>query len=105
MRIEDSRGGRAILRAPALAPGARVVGKLTISNRGEAGYLVLSRQRLTGRSGAGGASLGDALELTIRNVTAGARALVYSGPLTAMPRRAATASSLRCRSRGSSTSP
>jgi len=85
MRIEDSRGGRAILRAPALAPGARVIGKLAISNRGEAGYLVLSRQRLTGRPGAGGASLGDVLELTVRNVTAGTRTLVYSGPLTAMP--------------------
>jgi len=85
MRIEDSRGGRAILRAPALAPGARVAGKVAIGNRGEAGYLLLSRQRLAGKPGAGGASLGDALELTIRNVTAGARTLVYSGPLAAMP--------------------
>jgi hypothetical protein len=85
MRIEDSRGGAAILRAPALAPGARVVGKLAISNRGQAGYLVLSRQHLVGTPGAGGASLGDALKLTIRNVAAGARTLVYSGPLTTMP--------------------
>jgi hypothetical protein len=85
MRIEDSRGGRAILRATALAPGARVVGKVAISNRGEAGHLVLSRQHLVGTPGAGGASLGGALRLTIRNVTTGARTLVYSGPLTAMP--------------------
>jgi hypothetical protein len=85
MRIADSRGEGAILRTPALAPGHRVAGKVAISNRGEAGYLVLSRHRLTGRPGAGGASLGNALKLTIRNVTAGARALVYSGPLAAMP--------------------
>jgi hypothetical protein len=85
MRIEDSRGGAAILRAPALAPGAHVIGKVAISNRGEAGHLVLSRRRLAERTGAGGASLGDALELTIRNVTTGARRLVYSGPLAAMP--------------------
>lgn len=85
MRIENSRGEWAILTAPAMAPGARAAGKVTISNRGEAGYLVLSRRHLVGTPGAGGASLGDALELTIRNVTAGARPLVYSGPLTAMP--------------------
>jgi hypothetical protein len=85
MRIEDSRGGGAILKAPALAPGARVAGKLTISNRGEVGYLVLSRRHLVGTPGAGGATLGDALKLTIRNVTAGAGGVVYSGPLAAMP--------------------
>jgi len=85
MRIEDSRGGAAILRAPALAPGDRVVGKVAIGNRGEAGYLVLSRRHLAGRPGAGGASLGDALKLTIRNVTAAAQPLVYSGPLATMP--------------------
>ena len=84
MRIEDSRRGAAILKAPALAPGARAVGKVTIRNQGEPGYLVLSRRHLVGRPGAGGASLGDALRLTIRNVTAGGRALVYSGPLATM---------------------
>jgi hypothetical protein len=85
MRIENSRGGGAILRAPALAPGARVAGKVAIGNRGEAGYLVLSRRHLVGTPVAGGASLGDALKLTIRNVTTGAGTLVYSGPLAAMP--------------------
>jgi hypothetical protein len=85
MRIEDSRGGKAILRASALAPGARVAGKVAIGNRGEAGYLMLSRRHLIGVPGAGGGSLGDALKLTIRNVTAGARTLVYSGLLATMP--------------------
>lgn len=87
MRIENSRAGAAILRAPSLAPGARVAGKVTIGNGGDAGYLTLSRQHLVVTPGAGGASLGDALRLTIRNVTAGAAPapVVYSGPLAAMP--------------------
>lgn len=85
MRIEDSRRGAAILRASALAPGGRVAGKVTIRNQGEPGYLVLSRRHLVGTPGAGGASLADALKLTIRNVTTAAQTLVYSGPLAAMP--------------------
>lgn len=85
MRIDNSRGGGAILRAPALAPGHHAVGKVAIGNRGEAGYLVLSRQRLVARPGAGDALLGGALRLAIRNLTPGARTLVYSGRLAAMP--------------------
>ncbi len=85
MRIEDSRRGAAILKAPALAPGARVAGKVTIRSLGEPGYLMLSRRHLVGTPGAGDASLADALRLTLRNVTTGARTVVYSGPLAAMP--------------------
>ncbi|MGN6257361.1 MAG: hypothetical protein ACTHN3_06390 [Solirubrobacterales bacterium] len=85
MRIEDSRGERAILEAPALAPGARVVGKVAIRNRGEAGDLVLSRRHLVEGGGMGGASLGEALHLTIHDLTPGARKTVYSGPLATMP--------------------
>jgi hypothetical protein len=85
MRIEDSRGERAILSVPALAPGARVVAKVAIHNRGKPGYLVLSRRHLVEALGADGASLGEALRLRIRDVTAGARTIVYSGPLAAMP--------------------
>jgi hypothetical protein len=85
MRIEDSRGERAILRVPALAPGARAVGKVAIRSHGDPAYLVLSRRRLVEAPGVGGATLGEALWLTIRDITAGARMVVYSGPLAAMP--------------------
>ena len=85
MRIEDSRAGGAILRAPALAPGTPLVGKVTIRNQGDPGYLVLSRRRLAETPGAGAATLGDRLRLTVRSLAAGSRTLVYSGPLSAMP--------------------
>lgn len=85
MSIEDSREEAAILSAPALAPGAAAVGTVTIRNHGDAGKLVLSQQRLTEVPGAGGASLAEALRLTIRNLSAPAPTVVYSGPLAAMP--------------------
>jgi hypothetical protein len=85
LRIEDSRRGAAVLEAAALAPGEAVVGKVTIANQGDPGYLVLSRQRTTERPGLGGLSLGQALRLTIRNLNRDSHPLVYSGALAAMP--------------------
>lgn len=84
-RLEDSRGERAILTAPALAPGATVDGKVTIVNRGRAGRLVLSRRHLTEAPGAGGSSLAQALLLKIRDLSTAGQPIVYSGPLGAMP--------------------
>jgi hypothetical protein len=85
LRISDSRGEAAILRAPALAPGGSVAGTLTIGNLGAPAGLELSRDRLAGTPGAGGASLAAALRLRIRELTLGSRTLVYDGPLWAMP--------------------
>jgi hypothetical protein len=85
MSIDNSRGEAAILRAPALAPGAAAVGKVTIRNHGKPGYLVLSRRNLFEPPAASGAVLGEVLELRILNVAAGAKTVVYSGPLATMP--------------------
>jgi hypothetical protein len=85
LRIADSRGEAAILEAPALAPGAAVVGSLTIENLGPPAGLELSRSHLTERLGAGGASPAGALRLRIRELTDDAGKLVYGGGLVAMP--------------------
>jgi hypothetical protein len=85
LRISDSRGEAAILRAPALAPGGSVVGTLTIGNLGAPARLELSRGRLAETLGPGGASLAAALRLRIRELTLGSRTLVYDGPLATMP--------------------
>jgi hypothetical protein len=85
MSVDNSRAEAAILKPSALAPGGRAVGKVTIRNNGDPGYLVLSRRNLVERSGANGASLGDVLELTVRSIAAEAETVVYSGRLTAMP--------------------
>lgn len=85
MRIADSRGEKAILRAAALAPGASVAGVVKIENLGSVGRLVLSRSRLLGTPGAGGAALAPALRLRIRDLGDGRDPVVYAGPLAAMP--------------------
>jgi len=86
LRIADSRGEAAILRAPALAPGASVTGRLTIRNRGAAGRLVLSQHHLLETPGPAGDSLATALRLRIRDETEGSAQTVYHGALAAMPR-------------------
>jgi hypothetical protein len=85
MRIADSRSGKAILEAPALAPGGAAVGKVTIDNLGTGGRLVLSRSHLVDRPGAGGATLAPALRVRIRDLTSGPGPVVYSGLLATMP--------------------
>jgi hypothetical protein len=85
LRIADSRGEGAILKVPALAPGATAVGGLTIQNLGPSARLVLSRSRLVETLGVGGASLAEALRLRIRDVDGGNGRTVYAGLLAAMP--------------------
>lgn len=85
MSIDNSRAEAAILKAPALAPGGRSVGKVTIRNNGDPGYLALARRNLVEVPGAGGASLGAVLKLTVRSIADEAGTVLYSGPLTAMP--------------------
>lgn len=85
MSVDNSRAEAAILKTPALAPGGRAVGKVTIRNNGDQGYLVLSRRNLVEKPGADGTSVGDVLELTVRSIAAEAEPVVYSGRLTAMP--------------------
>ncbi|HEX5592112.1 MAG TPA: hypothetical protein VFX35_02050 [Solirubrobacterales bacterium] len=85
LRIADSRGEAAILRAPALRPGGSVDGSLTIRNLGAPARLELSRRRLAQTPGAGGASLAGALRLRIRELTVGSSEIVYRGLLAAMP--------------------
>jgi hypothetical protein len=85
LRIANSRGEAAVLKAPNLAPGASVVGSLTIHNLGAAAHLVLLRRHLVETLGPAGASLAAALRLRIRELTAGSRTPVYHGALAAMP--------------------
>jgi hypothetical protein len=85
LRIADSRGGDAILEAPALGPGHGVVGVLTIENLGPAAYLTLSRRHAVEAFGPGGDSLAAALRLRVRDLSADPDALVYRGGLMAMP--------------------
>lgn len=85
LRIADSRGEAAILRASALAPGGSAVGTLTIGNLGTPARLELSRGHLAETPGSGGAFPASALRLRIRELTLGSRALVYDGSLAAMP--------------------
>lgn len=85
MSIDNSRGEAAILKTPALAPGAAAVGKVAIRSHGKPGYLVLSRRHLVETPAADGAVLGGALRLTIREVGEAGEKVVYSGPLVAMP--------------------
>jgi hypothetical protein len=83
LRIADSRGEAAILRAPALAPGTAVTGTVRIDSRGLGGQLVLSRPRLLEMSQAPEGDLATALRLRIHDLTG--REPVYAGPLAAMP--------------------
>jgi len=85
MRIADSRGEGAILRARALPPGGSVTGTLTIENLGAPGRLEFSRRQLVEAPGFSGASLAGALRLSVRELAVGAQPLVYRGLLTAMP--------------------
>lgn len=85
LRIADSRGEAAILESPALRPGGRVAGSLTIENLGAPAGLELSRSRLTERLGAGGASLAAALRLRVHDLSDGAGKLIYHGALITMP--------------------
>lgn len=85
LRIADSRGEAAILRAPALQPGGSVSGILTIESLGDAGRLELSRAHLVATPGAGDSSLAGALRLSVRELNVGSQPLVYRGLLTAMP--------------------
>jgi hypothetical protein len=85
IRIADSRGEKAILEAPALAPGGSAVGKVTIDNLGVDGRLELSRSHLVETPGAGEGRLGPVLRLRIRDLTDGQGELVYSGLLAAVP--------------------
>ena len=88
--MSNSRDGRAIFSASNLAPGDSATGTVTIANTGTvAGSLALSA-RLERTSERGGRALLDALALRIDDVTAGAAAAVYAGPLDA-PRALALA--------------
>jgi len=83
LRIADSRGEAAILHAPALAPGAAVIGTVRIDSRGVGGRLVLSRPRLLETPESAGGGLATALRLRIHDLTG--RESVYAGSLAAMP--------------------
>lgn len=85
LRIANSRGERAILEAPALAPGGAAVGKVTIDNLGADGRLVLSRPRLLQASGTSATALASALQLRVRDLAPGGEGIVYAGALAAMP--------------------
>jgi hypothetical protein len=85
MSIDNSRAEAAILKVPALAPGAQAVGKVAIRSHGKPGYLVLSRRNLVETPAPSGDRLGGSLRLRIQSISAESKTVVYSGPLVAMP--------------------
>jgi hypothetical protein len=87
LAIADSRAGAAVLEAGNLAPGHPVSGAVTIGNAGAVpGALSLSLQGLRDQAGPGGGVLSGSLRLLVRDVTGGSEAVLYRGPLAAMPR-------------------
>lgn len=86
IRITDSRADEAVLAASNLAPAEPVSGMVTIGNDGSApAALSLSLGALAEEAGRGGGTL-SGLRLIVRDVTRGSEAVVYRGPLEAMPR-------------------
>ncbi len=80
MRISSSSADQAILSAANLGPGSVVRGTAKIGNQGRASAaLALAPRNLGDVAGAGGGVLSSALQLTIRDVTAGSDAIVFSG--------------------------
>lgn len=70
-----------------LAPGQTVRGTVEIRSTGRAQVtLMLSPQSLSDVPGPGGGTLSSALELTVRDVTAGSDAILYSGAFGATKR-------------------
>lgn len=85
LRIAGSDANRAILRAANLAPGDEVRGTAEIRNASEdPAALSLSALGLRDVAGPGGGLLSTKLRLTVRDVTAGADAIVYSGPFAGL---------------------
>ncbi len=85
MRIASSSADQAILSAADMWPGGSVHGTAEIRNNGKASAaLVLAPQNLGDVGGAGGGVLSAALRLTIRDVSGGSEAIVYSGPFGAL---------------------
>ena len=85
MRISGSSANQAILFASNLAPGGSVRGSVDIRNSGKGpAALTLAPLNLTDLPGPGGGALSPVLALTVRDVTAGSDAIVYSGPFGAM---------------------
>jgi hypothetical protein len=80
MRIASSSANQAILSAANMWPGGSVRGTTEIRNGGKASAaLALAPQNLGDAAGAGGGVLSSALQLTVRDVTGGSDAIVFSG--------------------------
>jgi len=80
MRISSSSANQAILSAANISPGASVHGTAELRNGGRSSAaLVLAPWSLDDLAGLGGGVLSSALQLTIRDVTGGSDAIVYSG--------------------------
>jgi hypothetical protein len=87
VRIQNSRGGDALVGMQGMLPGDHVAGTVKIGNASKVRarfYLGLSR--LVETQGAGGGRLSYRLVLTVKRLSTRRRPqLVYSGPLRQMP--------------------
>jgi hypothetical protein len=78
--VENRRAGRALFVARRLAPGGRVKGSIVLRNTGKrAASLRLTQTVVSSANGRGGASLRDALRLTITEP--GRTKAVFDGPV------------------------
>ena len=83
MRIAGSNANGAILTASGLAPGESIDGTVAIRDAGtRAAALKLSPTNL--QQGGGAAPLAPALRLTVRDLSKGSDAIVYSGSLAGL---------------------
>jgi Ca2+-binding RTX toxin-like protein len=83
MRIAGSNANGAILTASSLAPGESIAGTVTIRDAGSRpAALKLSPTNL--QQGGAAAPLAPSLMLTVRDISKGSSAIVYSGPLAGL---------------------
>lgn len=88
MSVWNSKDGAAIFNLSNIAPGVTDQGEVTIGNTGDSpGSLTVSSLDLSDSPGMYGGSLSQELDLRIVDMTSGAGAAVYAGPLASMPEK------------------
>jgi hypothetical protein len=86
LKLTSSRGGKAIFKAGAVAPGRAVGGRVRIRNsRKGSASIYLSQRRVADRPGPGGGRLSPRLLLRVDDLTR--RRVVYAGALRGLRRK------------------
>ena len=88
IRIVNSREGKPILSARALAPGEATSNEVSIRNGGRLTAAVFLESSHSDGATSGRVGLWDELELTIEDLGSSRRRAIYSGPLAGLGKRA-----------------